>query len=134
MELKSRRLLPAFGLFIWVLACSDESAPTDGDPTTETRSKLAGSWRAAGTDDDLGDVTVQLTFEEDGRLVIVLVLDTGGQLRFGGSWELAGDRLTLTGAYFQPDGQTQVICEARGDSVLLLRDEAGGSATEYTRI
>ena len=109
-------------------ACSGKSdAPTsEGDPLPPEDAKpLEGIWTARGVDDVLGEVTVQLGFEEDGQLAIGVLLSESVRLDFRGTWEIAGDTLTLSSAYFEPAGQARVICSARGDSVLIFQDDEG---------
>ena len=115
-------------LGVFVGGCGDrteegkvvDSLPREGE-------ELIGTWTTSGVDEALGEVSVAMGFEEDGRLHLVVRPKAGGQLGFWGTWEVEEDQLWLRGEYFKPSGVSQVKWTIQEDGMLTLEDEAGGT-------
>jgi len=117
------------GLTLLCCRCGDDSsAPTNGEePGGDEPPALVGLWETEGTDPRLGEVTVRLDLDESGDLAVSLLLSRGGQLRFSGTWQTAGDSLFLRGTYFDPAGEARVGYTVHGDSLLVLTQGEAGS-------
>ena len=120
----SRSLL--LSLQLLVAGCGGQSAPVVDEPIVpiEAEAGLAGVWTTHGVDETFGEVEVEMTLGVDGRLSMVLVLASGGRRSFPGGWTLDGDELVLSGAYFEPDGESRVRWRIE-DSLLVLEDATG---------
>lgn len=86
---------------------------------------LLGKWQTNGVDPQLGEVTVCFRFVEDGVLEVAVRAADGVELRFPGTWSAVEEMLTLNGAYFQPDGVSQVSYRIEAEGVLVFEGDGG---------
>lgn len=119
--------LALFGAVLVLTGCSGSDSASVEDEIVEEEEPhpLEGAWTTTGTDARYGDATVRMQMEADGELVVTVSLAAGGTLRFTGAWETEGQQLLLTGVYFEPAGQAQVIWATEGDSVMVLEADDG---------
>ena len=119
-------------LCLLLAACGDKKPQPAGPGGDAPAADLVATWQTRGQDADLGSVEVRMALRDDGTLRLTVSPDAGGSLSFAGTWEVAGERLRLRGAWFQPDGEVDVAWRRTGDELVLT--DADGQAQTWERV
>ena len=116
-------------LWVYVLCalwgCTERSSATGQQETSSAEAELLGMWETQGVDPVLGPVRVRMRIEEEGLLMMILLMETGGQRSFPGTWLVEGDEWVLRGAYFGEDGEQRVRWQIENGGRLIVTDEQG---------
>jgi hypothetical protein len=119
------------GPILWVYAlcalwgCTERSSATGQEENSPAEAELLGTWETEGVDPVLGSVRVRMRIEEEGLLMMTLLMETGGQRSFPGTWLVEGDEWVLRGVYFGEDGEQRVRWQVENGGRLIVTDEQG---------